>query len=142
MASCSKICYCNPGCSGQHISTANLTQEYLTTGTYLAVNFLLKAVTVAHRHLDVHGIDGILRQVIKMFEEAKIPDSAKYVRGVSETISDIAHTALSPRDQPPEVEQSELFDINTLMENPVSQWPTHTFRGLVNFELIFFTVVA
>jgi hypothetical protein len=56
-----------------------------------------------------------------MFNEAKIPDSAKYVRGVSDSISDITHITLSPPDQLPEVEQQgELLNINTLMENPVS----------------------
>jgi hypothetical protein len=55
----------------------------------------LKAVTAVHCHLDIHGINGILRQVIKMFDEAEIPDSAKYVWGISETISEITHTTLS-----------------------------------------------
>ena len=93
----------------------------MAIGTYLAVSFLLKAVTAVHRHLDVHGINDILRQVIKMFDEAKIPESAMYVRGVSEAISDIMHTTLSPRDEPLVVEgQGELFDINNWTGNPVS----------------------
>ena len=56
-----------------------------------------------------------------MFDEAKIPESAMYVRGVSEAISDIMHTTLSPRDEPLVVEgQGELFDINNWTGNPVS----------------------
>jgi hypothetical protein len=90
----------------------------LATGTYLAVNFLSKAVAAAHRHLDVHGINVILKQVTKMFEEAKITDFAKYVRGVSSSISDITHTIL---DQITEVQQQgELLQVGTLMGNPVS----------------------
>ena len=98
----------------------NIIQDYLGTSIDLAVNFLLKAVTAVHCHLDIHGINRILGQVIKMFDEAEIPDSAKYVRGISETISEITHTTLSPRDQPPDIEDhGVLFDVNNLVENPV-----------------------
>ena len=102
-----------------NITTDFISKEYQATAIYLAVNFLLKAVTAVHSHLDVHSINGVLRRVIEMFDEAQSPDSAKYVLGILETITDITHITVSPMFQPPDTENAALFDINNFRENPV-----------------------
>jgi len=103
------------------------TVDYNGVTTYHAVNFILKAMTVAHIYLN-HGKAFVaLGQAALMFEEAGAVEAAREVRQEQERVALLTQTTLSPLEydssapsEPALEECATLFDIPSFLDAAVS----------------------
>ncbi|KAI4604168.1 hypothetical protein KJ359_000296 [Pestalotiopsis sp. 9143b] len=90
------------------------TMDYNGITTYNAINYILKAMTVAHQYLNYSVVFPALHQAAQMFEEAGSVEAANDIRREQDRLAMLTSTVLSPEvleHGNAEREANELFDI-------------------------------
>ncbi|ETS74222.1 hypothetical protein PFICI_14088 [Pestalotiopsis fici W106-1] len=90
------------------------TMDYNGITTYHAINYILKAMTAAHQHLNYSMVFPALHQAAQMFEGAGSVDAANDIRKEQDKLAMLTNTVLSPEvleHGNAEREANQLFDI-------------------------------
>ncbi|KAJ9151755.1 Fungal transcriptional regulatory protein, N-terminal [Pleurostoma richardsiae] len=97
------------------------TIDYNGVTTYYSVNFIINALTAAHKYLDHRKAFLSLRQAAQMFEEAGAVEAANEVRREQDRLVLLTQTVLSPEENqgvtsPSGPEEAALFDIPSFLD--------------------------
>ncbi|KAF7516461.1 hypothetical protein G7054_g14143 [Neopestalotiopsis clavispora] len=90
------------------------TMDYNGITTYNAINYILKAMTVAHQYLNYSMVFPALHQAAQMFEGAGSVDAANDIRKEQDKLAMLTNTVLSPEvleHGNADREANQLFDI-------------------------------